>query len=414
MVADPRLARVHILVQQQRFGEAQRILRELLAETPDNVAYLATLGQIQLETDQLEASERTINQAIGQDPGNALLLYLKSQVKMQQNDYGGAQQLLEEAVAIYPLDADFYAMQAQVLLLQKEYQAALKSADQALSVEPENLLALNMRSKALIKLDRKEDSYKTIQGALREDPHNAYTHSNYGWGLLETGDHRKAQEHFAQSLRANPNDPYARSGMAEALKAKNPVYRLFLQYAFFMEKLTAKYQWGVIIGFYVLYRLLRGLAASNPTLQPVLNPVLILLAIVALSTWVIGPLGDLFLRFDRHGRYLLDERETRTADLVTISLAICGIGLLGYLLVGQDPYLVLAAYGFSMILPLSFYFARAKTTSLLKVYCFGLGIVGALAVVTAFGASTFNVFTVVYLLGFFLYQWVANYQVIRN
>src|SRR5690606_2150752 len=113
---------------------------------------------------------------------------------------------------------------------------------------------------ALIKLDRSEESFETIEGALREDPNNAFTHANYGWGLLEKGNHTKAMEHFKEALSHSPNLDYAQAGMLEAIKATNPIYRLFLKYAFWMGNMAAKFQWGFIIAFYILFRVIRSTA----------------------------------------------------------------------------------------------------------------------------------------------------------
>lgn len=119
-----------------------------------------------------------------------------------------------------------------------------------MEIDAENLSALNARSTALNKLNRKEESFETIQDALREDPNDAYTHANYGWGLLEKGHHKEALDHFKEALANDPSFEYAQLGMLQAIKANNPIYRVFLKYSFWMSNLTAKYQWGVIIGFY--------------------------------------------------------------------------------------------------------------------------------------------------------------------
>ena len=317
-------------------------------------------------------------------------------------------------MALEPHAPDPYALLAQIMLVRKCYADALYAADEALATDPEHVLALNLRSAALIKLGRREESATAISGALREDPDNPWTHANYVWGLLEAGDHRAAAEHFGLALRREPGLDLARAGMVEALKAKNPLYRLYLRYAFFMSRLTANYQWGVIIGFYVLFRIQRGVAASQPALAPVINPLLVFLAVVARSTWTLGPVGDLLLRLDPHGRYLLNKREIRIADAVGIGLLLGLGGLLARAVSGNDAFLVMAGYGVTMILPLGLFDAATRTRHLLRYYAGALGLIGLLAVALAFVDRPFNVFTVIYLLGMFLVQWVANYQVIQD
>ena len=407
------MARAQLLLRQDRPAAAERYLRELLTHDPGDIRVLALLAGAVEQQERVEEALDLINRAVGLRPDAGYLHFIRGRILLRARKTEEAEAAAREAIALHPNDADAHALLAQVLLFRKQFADALAAADEALAADPEHLAALNLRSTALVKLDRREESYATIQGALREDPHNAYTHANYGWGLLETGDYAKAKAHFAQSLRADPTDDYARSGMAEAVKARNPLYRLFLRYAFFMQNLTERYQWGVIIGIYVLYRLINGVARSNPALQPVLYPLLGILTVAALSTWVIEPIGNLFLRFDRHARYLLDEGEFRTANLAAGCLAATVTGLLGYLVSGLGGFLVLAGYGFTMLLPVGQAYARVKRPGLIRGYGIGLALVGLAAVGFAFVAEPFNLFTVIYLLGLFAFQWVANFQLVR-
>lgn len=282
-------------------------------------------------------------------------------------------------------------------------------ADEALSLDPENILGLNIRSTALIKLNRKEESFSTIEGALAHDPNNAATHTNYGWGLLEKGDHKKALEHFREALKNNPDLREARDGMAEALKAKYFFYRIFLKYAFFMSNLTSKYQWGVIIGFYLITRVLNGLSRTNPGLQPVLMPFVVLFALIAFSTWVFTPISNLFLLLNPYGKYLLDREARLSSNGVGISLLICVVGLICYFILSNPSWLVVAGLGFAMMVPLGSLFTIPQYKTLLIVYTAAMALLGVLAVYSAFGTGEpFNLFTTLFLFGFIAYQWLAN------
>ncbi len=143
---------------------------------------------------------------------------------------------------------------------------------------------------------------------------------------------KKRLEHFREALRINPGFEYARSGMAEALKARYWLYKLFLKYAFWIGNLTAKYQWAVIIGLYIAFRLLNTLAQSNEALRPYLTPVIILFALFAFSTWIITPVSNLFLRLNPFGKYLLDKNEIRSSNLVGGSFLVCVAGTITYAL----------------------------------------------------------------------------------
>ncbi|MXV16785.1 tetratricopeptide repeat protein [Hufsiella ginkgonis] len=409
------IAKIEILIHQKRHAEAEGILKNLLGQDPDNVHYLALLAEVNLQRDDAETAGKLIDSAIGLAPDEPWLFYIRSRVALLADRYDDADEAIQQAIALDPGSAGYFALRAMIKLNRKRYDEALSLADHALSLDAENVLALNTRSTALVKLNRKEEAFTTIEGALREDPENAYTHTNYGWGLLEKGDSKKALVHFREALKSDPNFHFAKAGMAEALKANNPFYRLFLQYSFWIGNLTAKYQWGVIIGFYLLTRILRGVAESSEALRPYLLPVVLLFSFVAFSTWVITPLSNLFLRLNPFGRYLLTAREIMSSNFVGISVLVFLTGLLLYLFAGGDQYLAITAFGFVMMVPLSTMFAPSKQKYALVIYAIGMAVVGLAAIITVIvTGELFNLYSAIFLFGFIVFQWVSNFLVIRN
>ena len=154
-----------------------------------------------------------------------------------------------------------------------------------------------------MKAGKNEEAYQTIDKALEEDPNNATTHANYGWGHLHQGQHLKALEHFKTALQIDPLNDWAKAGMLEAMKSKFLPYRLLLQIMLKLEGLGRSAQWAAIIGGYVVFRLLSGLAKENEALRPLLVPVLILLGLLFLSTWILGPLMNLYMLTNPYGRF---------------------------------------------------------------------------------------------------------------
>ncbi|MER2996871.1 tetratricopeptide repeat protein [Pontibacter populi] len=414
MVEDYRLSKVDILFEQKKYAEAERLLRDLLAEDVNNIHYLSLLAEANLQQDKVAIAEEIIDNAIGLSPGTPHLYYIKSRISGFEEKYDEAEDSIEQAITLDPYDADYFAWLAKVKLVRKEYVAALEYADKALEIDAENLLGLNTRSTALLKLNKKEESFATIEGALREDPNNSYTHANYGWGLLEKSDHKKALVHFKESLQHNPNYEYAQAGLLEALKAGNPVYRWFLKYSFFMSNLTSKYQWGVIIGFYVGQRILRSVANNNETLQPYLTPLVVLLALIAFSTWVMTPISNLFLRFNKYGQLLLDKTEKKSSNFVAISFVLFLVGVISYFATTDDRFLAVAAFGFAMMVPFSIMFTPTKYKYSLLTYSGVLAIVGLGAIVFTFSTGIlFNLLSVIFIFGFISFQWVGNYLTIK-
>lgn len=415
MTEDYRLSKVEILIQQKKFAEAEKILSDLLTEDSNNIYFLSLLAEVNLQQDKFDKAGSIIDNAIGLSPDDSHLFYIKCRISIQQDKLNDAEKNINQAIELDPYYADYFALLANIKLGRKQFEEALETANRALAIDAENLLALNTRSTALNKLNRSDESFETIEGALREDPNNAYTHANYAWGLLEKGNHKKALEHFKEALSNDPTFDYAQSGMLEALKATNPIYRIFLKYSFFMSNLTAKYQWGVVIGFYIGFKALRTIAKNNEALQPYLIPLIVAFALIAFSTWVIAPISNLFLRFNKYGQLLLDKKEKMSSNFVAISLGLFLVGLLLYFLLSDEKMLTIAVYGFAMMLPLGTMFSPSKNKYTLLIYTIALGVVGLMAIGLTFSTGEmFNSMTVVFIWGFVAFQWVANYMLIKE
>ena len=415
MADDHRLSKVGILIQQKKFAEAERILKDLLAEDSNDIQYLTLLSEVNLQQDKYEIAGTIIDNAIGLSPDSPHLYYIKSRIAIHQNKYDEAEENIKRSIELDPYDADYFALLAHFKLSRKQFKEALEIANQALEIDAENILALNTRSTSLLKLDRKEESFDTIEGALREDPNNAYTHANYGWGLLEKGDHKKALVHFKEALKSNPNFEFAQSGMLEALKANSPVYRLFLKYSFWMSNLTSKYQWGVIIGFYVGFRVLKGIATLNETLRPYLTPLIIALALIAFSTWVIKPISNLFLRFNPYGQLLLKKNEKMSSNFVAASFATFLVGSLLYFIFSDEKFLTIAVFGFTMMLPFSLMFSPSKYKNTFLIYAIAMTIIGIIAIGLTFSTGELiNGISGLFILGFIAFQWLANFFLIKE
>ncbi|MFC7772589.1 tetratricopeptide repeat protein [Flavobacterium sp. GCM10027622] len=410
-----QLEKIQLLINSERFDLAQKEINQLLIENADEPYLFYLLSAIKFHQDEYNEANELIDKSIHLYPDGAFYYYFKACIQLAAEKYEEVEPLLQTAIKIDPQDPDFKAKLAQFRLLKKDYDGALQLANESLELDPENILGLNTRSTALLKLNRKEESFETIEGALREDPDNSYTHSNYGWGLLEKGNHKKALEHFRESLKNDPNNEYAQSGMIQALKANNIIYRGYLKYVFFMQNLTQKNQWIFIIGFYFLQKALRTLAQTNTALQPYLTPIIIVLAVFAFSTWVINPLSNLLFRMNPYAKYMLDKNEMKSSNFVGVSLIIFLIGIVSYFITGNENFIILAGFGFLMMVPFGSMFAVSKYKYVPLIVTIVLGTIGLLAVLTAFSFNMpNNLFTSIFIIAFIAYQWLANFLLIKQ
>ncbi len=407
--------RAHLLLTQGRFDDAERELKSILSQNPNDEVALLLYAELRLAQSKEDEAEQYVKTAIGLNPSNPNLFYLQSRILTNKKKYTEAESSIKQAIGMYPLDADYFAWHAYIKQRQKNFIESLELADKALSLAADNLLALNVRSTALIKLDRKEESFLTIEGALREDPNNSFTLANYGWGLLEKGEHKKSLEYFKESLKNDPVNYNAQAGMMEALKARNPIYRLFLKYGFWMSNLTQKNQWAFIIAVFIGPRIFEYISNKYPATSVLFTPLIILFALFALSTWIIKPISDLFLRFNPYGRYLLSEQEKKSSNFVFASIIISLIGVVCYFVLKDDRFFTLIIAGFACMISSSIAFNNINQSTISKLLI-------ALVVVLSFGLvwsafyepSVSGDITLALVFSLLFLQFKANYHTIRE
>ncbi len=407
--------RAEALLTHRRYSEAEELLATALEQSPNNVLVLHLYSRSLTERNEHEKALTLIDQAIHLSPDYSYLHFAKASILINLEDYDKAEEFIATAINLDPSIAQYYAYWATIKVNRKDYKGGLNLADQALMLEPENILALNTRSTALLKLNQKEDAAKTIEGALKEDPDNPYTHANYGWGLLERGEPKKALKHFQEALTLDPDFQYAQVGMGEALKARYWLYKAFLKYSFWISNFTAKYQWFVIIGFYFAIQGLDAAAKSNEILATFLTPLVILLSLVAFSTWVIRPISNLFLRFNSFGKHLLSAKEKLSSNIVAISFGVFALSLVSYFIVGAEKWLALAAFGFIMMVPSSVLFDESKYKYGLIIYTLLMMLVGVMSLFITFQTGQlFNGLSTLFIFGFIGFQFIYNFLTIRS
>jgi tetratricopeptide (TPR) repeat protein len=401
--------RAYLLYQQNRYAQAEDLLNQALTQDPNNIYCLHLLAEVNLAQDDPKKAKHFIDIAIGLAPHMDALFATKAKVMLNVEKYDDAEELLKQAIQLNAQEASYYAMLAHISLSRKRYKESEQLAEKALSLDPANLLALNVKSTAQLKQNKKRESEETLKGALGENPEDSYTHANYGWNKLEMGDHKAALEHFKESLRYNPNNSYAQAGMMQALQARYFVYRWFLKYQFWLGNMGAKYQWYFIIGFYLGMQGLSYVADNVPALSPFLTPVVILLALIALSTWVIAPLSQLLFSFNKYAKFLLDEKEKRSVLFTGVCVLIGLTGVTAYLILDDFRFLMVGIAGLILMIPWSMFYNETKPKFMMPLAAGVMTIIAAVALYLSFTTGDIsNVFVTAFLISFFAFQWFAN------
>ncbi len=421
MNESPQLQRALVLQEQGRHDLAEKELRQHLVKEPEDGFGQALLAISLVEQERLDDAEQTARAAISNAPDFAFAHYALARVLSARHREREAATAIEEAIRLDPVDADYHGMRAGIEFDRQRWQDALDAAERGLQFDPENTGCNNLRAMALVKLGRKSEAGATIQRTLARDPDNSVSHANMGWTLLEQGQRKDAMTHFRESLRLDPTNDWARAGLVEALKAGNPLYAVMLKYFLWMQKLPDSARWGIIVGGYVLNRIMAGAARSNPELAPWLLPLRILYVVFAVFTWLAYPLFNLMLFLHPIGRHALDKEQRTQAAWVGLCLGL-GVVSLGAWAVsaGNADFLIPALVCGLLAIPTAAVFScpkgwprRAMLGITLLLAATGFTAVALISFINppknspagALAQSSFTLF----LIGTFISQWVANW-----
>lgn len=414
MDAASLLERANLLLEQGRYRDAEKQVKQVLEQDPNNDHALAILARCYMNDGQHDKGIETINKAIAIEPNESFYFYLLGFGYYQKDMFLPAKDNLAKAIRLNPYSPEFFGLLAFIFLDEKNYEEALEKANEGLELDPENITCLNARSRALSKLKRTAEAEETISDSLSNDPDNIYTHTTVGWNYFERGNHKKAEHHFREALRIDPNFDSARLGLKESLKSHFTPYKLIVQFSLWMSEKGKNFQWIFIIGLYILFRVLRSVAETNQQLRPFILPLIVFYFVFVFFSWIANPIANFFLLFHKDGKYSLKKNES-ILSVTTVLLLVSGISLACYAYYGFAeppeqllfPGIILATLPIPLSkleLPPDF-----KTKSLKFWYPFLLVVTGALAIPIIFLVpETGSALAIIYGLGLIAFTWIAN------
>lgn len=407
----PSYERIQLLIQQSRYGQAERELREVLYQSPDEPFVHALLALCLSEQDKLKEALPSAHTAVALAPDSPWCRYILATVLSRQGKLAEAREVILAAIAQAPDDPDYFALLGSLYLQENRWQEALDNAEIGLSLDPEHVVCNNLRSMALIKLGQGDAALAGLASALMQEPDNALTHANRGWTLLEQGQNEAALAAFQEALSLDPNLDWAREGLVEALKARYLLYRLMLKYFFMMGRLRRGHQWLVMIGLLLGVRLLRLVFPAQTQLW-VSGAVFGVYMGFVLLTWLADPLFNLVLRFNRYGRLALSPQQTVASNWLGGLLAVGLLASISGAMLTLWPLLGLGVMALAMTIPVSGSFMATddRSRQFLGLYSAMLALTGGLglACLALKWSSLALILLIAFALGWVGFSWTAN------
>ncbi|MEM9675355.1 MAG: tetratricopeptide repeat protein [Bacteroidota bacterium] len=411
------LQRASILLEQRRFNDAKSEIEQILSTDPTNAEALQILAGCYLGLEKIEKAKEVVESAIQQDPTNYYSLYLMGFVQYKLAKYKQSLKYIDSAITFNPLFVEAYGVKSAAHYALAQFEEALTAANEGLAIQADNTLCLNQRAKALLKLGRTEENEETAQQALKNDPEDAHTHANMGYTQLELGKIEEAQVHFKEALRLEPTNEFARYGMLQTLKANSIFYRWWLKYVFWMQSLSPRSRWIVIIVAYLLFRFISSSKSALGSWEMVATLFVYAYFVFAISSWIIEPVSNIFLRFHPFGKYVLTEEEKQQANntLALLLVSLMGVAiLLGFNAVQwQNIGFYLLCYGIALIVIVSAVASKSTERGIRRVKLAGYLFAGVAVLVLLLGFIVPNMATQVFsysVWGFVGFQFYANSQ----
>jgi len=313
-----------LLRERGRHEEAVSALLSHLAGNPqDPLAYME-LALNRMEIDgQLRQALEDARTASGLLPDVSYTIALQSRILSQLERHGEALTLAESAVAMDPGEAGSWIAKSIALIGLSRWKDAEEASRTALSLDSDNEAASNLLAHTLRMQNRLDASEEESRRRLERNPENAFSFANAGWASLQRGDVKGAENHFKEALRIDPNMAYAKDGLKQSYRARSAFFRLYLKWAFLLQRFSEKNRVLVIIGLVFGFRILRNLAASVHPLLVI--PVVVIYYIFVFGSFISGALANFFLLRDPVARLSLEPSEK-------VEGAVMGVLFLGGLL----------------------------------------------------------------------------------
>ena len=265
---ESHMKRGQLLHEQGRYPEAEDFLKQALTEDPHNPHALLLLAWCQFYQDNREKEAlATVEMALGLEPGVSDLHGLRAMVLSKLKRHKDAHEAAERSIALDPDDPFGYAVKAQAFAGEQKWAPMEEAAREALAQDGDHDFGQNLLTQSLLLQGKTEENAFNVDRQLARDPDDPMPHFNAGYAALRRGDYKKAEEHFRESLRLNPSFESAREGMLESFRARSIVYRGYLKWSFWMAQFSQKYQIGIMIGLYIVYRVVvKALQQVSPLL----------------------------------------------------------------------------------------------------------------------------------------------------
>ncbi len=213
-----------------RTGEAEKaetLLRDNIANNPENYAARMLLARVYLEQQKRDEARTVLESAIEADPQTFAGYELLYRVHLQDDGRDEARALIERGLAAAPESDGLKVIKADMLLADGDDEGALALYGDILTRRPNDRLVANNYASLLTKLrDDPASLKKAVSVAeILDDVENPYFQDTYGWALVRAGEVDAGLDKLEKAAAALPELAEVQYHLGAALMEKGEAAR---------------------------------------------------------------------------------------------------------------------------------------------------------------------------------------------
>jgi Flp pilus assembly protein TadD len=209
-----------VLIDQERYEEAETALREAIRLDPDNTSAHSDLGYALNELERYEEAETALREAIRLDPDDSTAHNNLGYALNGLQQYQEAETALREAIRLDPENSAAHYNLGYALNELRRYQEGETALREAIRLDPDHSSAHNSLGYALNELRRYQEGETALREAIRLDPDDTAAHNNLGYALEGMNRYGEAAVEYQHALRLDRENAAAEENLARVRRTR--------------------------------------------------------------------------------------------------------------------------------------------------------------------------------------------------
>lgn len=322
------ISKVELLIDQRKYKQAEKELKLYLVINPDDGIAHSVLSKTYLAQNKFNEALSEAQKGVSLAPESSYTYYSLSRCYIGTGDLEKAEEVSLQALKIEPEDEHCLCNHAMILNDAKKYNEALETIDKALLANPEHGKSKQIKSVILRNKGKYNEADRIADDALSASPESSSAFAIKGWALLDKRKNKEALEHFKTAVMLDPNNQHAKSGLVYGIKAQNKIFDIYYRYHKWIKNVPPFINGLFFIGVIAFAILVYFSNKTGSASALIFNVVFAFYLLFILLIWTMDSIFNLFLRFNKYGKYALNKGQAVGANVIAILLVTAPI-LLG-------------------------------------------------------------------------------------